>query len=190
MELKIDTEFLLKNNLSPNEAILLYLIHGKKNKEIKRIIEELPQNPFEFEIERLKKLDYIKGTTPLSYKLTETGRDLVEARDFFQELVDAFPQSVIRKSGKKSYLRTGKKKSKELYTQITRKRRDVHEHILKCLNYEIEQRTISNELMWFKTLPNWLESEEWESWGERMKDDEREAILGTEEDKDYGSELE
>ena len=190
MEVKIDTEFLLKNNLTPNEAVVLYLIHAKKNKEIRRIIEESMQNPFEFELERLKKLEYIEGNTVLSYKLTDKGRDTVEARDFFQELVDAFPQSVVRKDGKKSYLRTGKKRSKELYTQITRKRRDIHEHILECLKYEIEQRTISNELMWFKTLPKWLEAEEWEVWGERMKDDAREAVLGEIDTTDYGGELE
>ena len=194
MELKIETDFLIKNKLTPTEGVILNLLHEKKNRIIKSIVDEMPFNPFEIEIPRLKSLGYIEGETILSLKLTEEGTDLIEARDFFQELLEIFPHSVIRKDGKKAYLRTDKKRSQSAYIKITRKRRDIHEYILECLKYEINQREQSGDMMWFKALPNWLKAQEWETWGERMKEELHEEkikqLLGTEKQKEYGEELE
>jgi len=189
MELKLETDFLLKNNLSPNEAVLLSLLYEGKNKVVKELSTGLKQDPFEYELVRLKELGYVEGKTALSLKLTEKGKEVYEARDYFQEFLDAFPTSVIRKDGKRAYLKTDKKRSRDKYFKITRKRKDIHEHILKCLKYEVEQRTASGDMMWFKGMPNWLAAEEWENWGERMKDEERIKIFEG-EGKDYGSELE
>jgi len=190
MELKIETKFLLDNNLSPNEAVILNLLHEKRNKVIKELSTKMRSDPFEIEIPRLKELELIEGNTLLSLKLTEKGLELVEARDYFNELLEAFPSSVVRKDGKTAYLRTAKKRSRDMYFKITRKRKDIHEHILSCLKYEVEKRTESNEMMWFKSLPKWLESEEWEVWGERMKEEERSNILDKPKETAYGTELE
>jgi len=189
MELKLETDFMLKHDLSPNELTILYLVHSKKNNILVKMASKMYVDPFKQEIERLVNIGYLTLDDYRLTTLTEEGRDLIEVKNVFRELQNAFPKEVIRKDGKTSYLRTDRKRSEARYLRLTRNRRDIHEYILKCLEFEIKQRTSENSMMWFKTMPSWLSSREWENWEDRMKEENIKKILDI-DSEEYGTELE
>ena len=189
MELKFDSKFLIENGINPNQMLILTSVKEGKRKELAKIAKGLGEDPFIFDYNRLVDRGIVTGDLYIDSELTQVGEDLITGKDQFSELLENFPVSVIRKDGTKDYLRTDKKKAERLYKRITRGRRDIHEHIINCLKYEIEQRVIGNSMMWFKKLPNWLSSNEWENWNERMKEDEIEKIFGAEVEE-YGTSIE
>jgi len=188
MELKFDDKFLIENNISPNQILILTYIKEDKRKELRRLSSKLIEDPFHYDYTRLKTRNLVKGELYTTSELTEDGKALIEGKDQFSEFLEKFPVSVIRKDGTKDYLRTDKKKAERLYKRITRGRKDIHEHILTCLTFEIKERQRNNNMMWMKKISNWLSSNEWENWNERMKEKEIDDIFGEEED--YGTGVE
>jgi len=189
MELNLEGDFLIKNKLLPNQLIILYLIQGNKINLIKKLKTKLHEDPFREDIEKLKERNLIEGATTSKLKLTTQGKEMVEGTDIFKDILNLFPTSVIRPDGKKDYLKTDTKRSKTKYLRKVGRRRDMHDFIMSCLKFEIKHRTLNNEMQWMKKLPNWLNSEEWVIWGERMKDEARNSILDLKEET-YGEELE
>ncbi|GAG01937.1 unnamed protein product, partial [marine sediment metagenome] len=61
-----------------------------------------------------------------------------------------------------------------------------HDHILKCLMFEIQEREKEGSMSYMKRLPNWLSSEEWKSYEERVEDSQS----VTTEEKSYGHDVE
>ena len=188
MEININEKFLIENNLSPNQLLILTYIKENKRRVLKKIGTKLSEDPFIVDFDKLRQKEYVEGELYTTSVLTEKAEEIFNGQNLFNELLNAFPTSVIRTDGSKDYLRTDKKKAERLYKKITRGRKDIHEHILKCLEYEIASRMQQNKMMWMKKLPNWLSSNEWETWGEKMKDDDIEALFGKEDE--YGTEVE
>ena len=189
MEFKFDEKFLKENNLSPNQMLILVLINEGKRTWMRRLAKGLTEDPFAYDFDRLADKGLVEGDIYTDSQLTEASEEMLSGENQFEELLKTFPTSVIRQDGQKDYLRTDKRKAERMYKKITRGRKDIHEHIMSCLNYEIEQRTITNNMMWMKKLPNWLNSNEWEVWSEKMKDDDLEALFGKEEEE-YGTAVE
>jgi len=188
MELKFDTKFLIENNINPNQILILTSIKENKRKDLKHLGEGLTEDPFLYDFNRLVERDLTIGSLYTTSELTEKGKNLIEGKNQFSELLEKFPVSVIRKDGTKDYLRTDKKKAERLYKRITRNRKDIHEHILACLTFELKERRLNNNMMWMKKMPNWLSSSEWENWNEKIKENELNDIFG--EEDDYGTGVE
>jgi len=160
MELKFDDKFLIANNISPNQMLILTYIKENKRKDLRRLSNDLTEDPFSYDFDKLKLRDIVDGSIYTTSILTSKGKELLEGKDQFSELLDKFPVSVIRKDGTKDYLRTDKKKAERLYKRITRGRKDIHEYILACLDFELVERKRNNNIMWMKKIPNWLSSNE------------------------------
>lgn len=91
-------------------------------------------------------------------------------KDLFQVFFELFPTSVVRQDGLKDYLRINLNRCKKLYKQIVGNSRTKHDHIVRCLLYEIENKRKTSKMGYFKRMPNWLSSEQWEEAEEMMKD--------------------
>jgi len=188
MELKFDNKFLIENNISPNQMLVLTYIKDNKRKELRQLSKKLMEDPFIYDFGRLTTRKLVEGELYTTSVLTEEGKALIEGKNQFAELLEMFPVSVIRKDGTKDYLRTDKTRAEKVYKRITRGRKDIHEHILTCLSFELKERRNNNNMMWMKKIPNWLSSNEWENWNQRMKDEEITDIFG--EEDDYGTGVE
>lgn len=45
----------------------------------------------------------------------------------------------------------------------------MHEHLLNCLNWEINNKMMTGKLGYMKTMWKWLTQQEWESLEEQMQ---------------------
>lgn len=183
MKFEFDSEFLLKNNITPNQFFVLQLASEKRNNYLGRYEEFMKED-----IDKLVEKGYIKKIGK-RYRVTPMYLEEVEEKGSFQELLETFPKSVVRKDGILTYLRKDRIRSAKLYEKKTRNRKDVHDYIIECLKFEVQERTKDGTIIWMKTLPNWLEAEEWVEWGERKKDCNRSGILETQR-RPYGTEIE
>jgi hypothetical protein len=107
--------------------------------------------------------------------------------NFFEELYNAYPVKVIRDGGISDYLRTERYNSSKLYEMIVARNQSKHEHILKCLQYEVNHRESEGSMRYMKRMYKWLLSKEWKSFEERIGDTDN--VLTGKEVK-YGTELE
>jgi len=183
MEIKLD--FLRNQKVTPNQFyILTLIIEGKGVAGIKKEFGRFNSDPT-FDLEELVK-NGILTTNKNKYTIEESILESLKDKDSFEELISNFPISVIRKDGSKDYLRISKTKSKRKYMRLTRNRKDIHDYILSCLKFEVQERTRNGTLGWMKRLPNWLDSEGWTEWGEKLNDT-KESIVET--NLGYGTEL-
>ena len=106
-------------------------------------------------------------------------------KDLFAVFYEIYPTSVLRPDGIKDYLRTDLNRCKKLYKQIIGNSRIKHDHLIKCLNFEIEQKRKTNKMGYFKRMRTWLASEQWIEAEEAMKD-RKSPILVT----SYGTDIE
>jgi hypothetical protein len=55
-----------------------------------------------------------------------------------------------------------------LYLKITRDSSAVHQHILKCLNFEIEKRKREGSMKFMVRMSKWLTTEAWKSYEDEI----------------------
>ena len=109
--------------------------------------------------------------------------------DFFDELVQVFPVSVIRPDGTKDFLRNDLKRCKMAYSKITKNKFFIHQHILECLRYEIALKKKEGKMSYFKRLSKWLASEEWKIYEQALNESNIDS-LSNNGGLGYGCELE
>ena len=94
--------------------------------------------------------------------------EILKTDDIFEELLEAYPSSVIRTDGVIDYLRTDQKSCKLLYIKTTKNSRASHEHILKCLNFEVEKRNRDGSMKFMPRMSKWLTQEAWKSYEDEI----------------------
>lgn len=161
MIIEVDSNFLVKHNLTIKEYLFCYLLYKGANYQLSKYLKkDAIDLPF---LKKLENKEWIKkiDKNNLSAEITEKFSSLFTEKDYFQELIDTFPKNVIRQDGTKSYLRTAQKECKRRYSRIIKNSRLKHDKIINALKTEIDIKTSQNKMMWFKTLSNWLKAEEW-----------------------------
>lgn len=87
----------------------------------------------------------------------------------FDMFYDQFPVYVMRPDGTKGFLRANVNKCRKEYNRIVGKSKAMHEHIMDCLKYEIDERMRTGKIGYMKTMWKWLTQHEWETIEEQMK---------------------
>lgn len=184
MIIEINTDQLIKSELTPDQFFLSYIIYERAFNTFESMRLYYPKM-IEKGLKVLTEKGYIrKNSNRIGYTVTDSFLKFVVEVDNFEELLNKFPVYVIRNNGNKDYLRTDRERCKRKYSRITRSKKSKHDFIIKCLEFEKEVRKKENSLGYMKRLPNWLDSKEWETWAERM---EHESV---EDDRQYGTDLE
>lgn len=180
MILEIDTD-LLKNigNINLNQLVFLTLVldnNQKSNQGILNIVSLVSDMEIQELIDRelICKEENDKG---LSYKETEKLISLAkEDKDPFDEFYELYPTVVTRPDGTLDFLKKNKincrKKYKSILGRSKAKRKLMHNHLIDCLNYELEDKTRTGKLGYLKTMWKWLTTAEWENSEEQMKSTE------------------
>lgn len=86
----------------------------------------------------------------------------------FDEFYEVFPVYVIRPDGTKGFLRANVNKCRKEYNRIIGKSKAMHEHIMACLRYEIDNKMQTGKIGYMKTMWKWLTQHEWECYEEQM----------------------
>ena len=81
---------------------------------------------------------------------------------------------------------TEKTYCKNIYDARVARNKQKHDHIMRCLKKEIEIREKENSMAYMKRLSNWLASQEWKSFEDRLD----ESVLAKHEANKYGTDLE
>lgn len=188
MIIEINTNILDKiENLTINQLVFLNLV-SNDNQNSYQNIHKLISLVSDQEIQDLINRNLVtlntQGTNKC-YEITKNYKDILcKKEDFFDEFYNAYPIYVTRPDGSKGFLRTNVCKCRHEYLKITGRSRSMHDHIIQCLNSEIQEKMETGKLGYMKTMWKWLVNREWENEEERMKFEntvvEQKPIYGTE----------
>ena len=92
-------------------------------------------------------------------------------KDLFDTFYEQFPVYVIRPDGTKGFLRANVNKCRKEYNRIVGKSKAMHELLIRCLQYEIDNKMSTGKLGYMKTMWKWLTQREWEAIEDQMNDE-------------------
>lgn len=146
-----------RQNTEPNDLVLQNLVD-------KKLIHNA-NKPNEFDVKKIIVRHKFRSETK-------------ENSQLFEEFYNLYPQKVTRPDGSVDYLRTDRDRCQKLYVKKVKLNKNLHTEIMEGLQYEIEERSKSNNLRFMKRMPKWLASEEWTIWREKLEDDTETMDVG------------
>lgn len=172
MILELDTFLLNKFNLSINQLVFISLVLNG-NQINSQDIHELLSRVNEEEIQELINRNIVVVTTSDNNKIYSPSEELLETikkdrESMFDEFYEVFPVYVIRPDGTKGFLRANVNKCRKEYNRIIGKSKAMHEHVMACLRYEIDNKMQTGKIGYMKTMWKWLTQHEWECYEEQM----------------------
>lgn len=178
MILELDTSlFKLNEKLTINQIVFLTLVLND-NQKYNQDVHEFLSRISEADIQGLIDNGFITVNTSGDskiYNVTATVKQFLEPeKAWFDYFYEVFPVYVVRPDGTKGFLRANINKCRKEYNRIVGKSKAMHEHLLKCLKFEVENKLLTGKLGYMKTMWKWLVNHEWESIEEQMKSAETE----------------
>jgi len=177
MELRIETDDLKKIKISLTQYIYLWSIYHRVKVKFFDISEEGIQ-----ELYKDKYIGKVVGEED-KYGLTEKGIELFEpSGGIFDTFIQVFPTRVTNHIGQSRVLSpasadtlAGKKMKRKWYS-MTKNKIEVEEHILKCLEKEVELRKKEGSLYWMRNIEAWLNKATWEDYEYLLETQTKEEI--------------
>ena len=172
MILELDTSLLNKFSISINQLVFISLVLND-NQINNQDIHELLSRVNEEEIQDLIQRNIIVVTISDDNKIYSTSKELLDfikknEQSMFDEFYEVFPIYVTRPDGTRGFLRSNVNKCRKEYNRIIGKSKAMHEHILSCLRYEIDDKLQTGKIGYMKTMWKWLTQHEWECYEEQM----------------------
>lgn len=173
MILELDTSlFDIYGKMSINQLVFLTLVlneNQNNNQDIHQFLSRISEN----EIQELVDSNIITVITSGDSKIYSISEDtrkcLKQDKSWFDEFYEVFPVYVTRPDGTKGFLRSNINKCRKEYNRIVGKSRAMHEHLIKCLQFEIDNKMITGKIGYMKTMWKWLTQREWEVTEEEMQ---------------------
>lgn len=173
MILELDTSlFDIYREMSINQLVFLTLVlneNQSNNQDIHQFLSRISEN----EIQELVDSNIITVITSGDSKIysisEDTRKHLKQDKSWFDEFYEVFPVYVTRPDGTKGFLRSNINKCRKEYNRIVGKSRAMHEHLIKCLQFEIDNKMITGKIGYMKTMWKWLTQREWEVTEEEMQ---------------------
>ena len=174
MILELDTSLLNKFNISINQLVFIGLVLNE-NQTNNQDIQELLSRVNEEEIQDLIQRNIVVVTTSDNNKIYSPSKELIEfikkdKDNMFDQFYEVFPVYVIRPDGTKGFLRSNVNKCRKQYNSIVGKSKAMHDHIMACLRFEIEDKMSTGKIGYMKTMWKWLTQHEWECYEEQMQE--------------------
>lgn len=174
MIIELDTSLADKlSDISLCQLVFLTLVLNE-NQNNHQDVHSLLSRVREHEIQELIDKGLISATktdTSITYTQTEALVALIgKQKDYFDELYELYPIYVYRTDGTKSFLRANVNKSRLQYNKIVGRSKATHEHIMRCLKYELAEKLRTNNMIYMKTMWKWLTNHEWEAFEEQMQE--------------------
>jgi hypothetical protein len=189
---EVNTHVLIDLKLNAHQYIILILLMNGFHDHLEEYLEETnSKESFPDDLTYMSQLHLVSfhKEKPYDVKSIVVQSEFISSMskdDGFIELFETYPNKVMRPNGVIDYLRKDKRMCKDIYSIITKDDRSVHEHIMKCLRYELKYRERNNALQWMKRLSKWLSGREWENFEDQVDDRSLQQTPGN----DYGTKLE
>lgn len=175
MILELDTTLLNKLNITLNQLVLLSLVMNTNQKD-NQTVHELLSRVNEEEIQDLVNRNIIvitKENDTIIYRVgKQVGTLITKYDDMFNELYNTFPAYVTRPDGTKGFLRSNINKCRKEYNRVIGRSRAMHEHIMQCLRYELDDKITTGKIGYMKTMWKWITQHEWECYEDRLNNTE------------------
>lgn len=180
MELRVNISDLKKIKLSLTQYIYLWQIYNHVKVKHLDIQEEA--------ITDLLKdgwIGKIKGKEN-EHGLTEKGIEVFEpSGGIYDKFIALFPTRVSNQMGVTRVLSpvdpnslSGKKIKRKWYS-ITKNKQEIEEHILKCLEKEVELRKKDGSLYWMRNVETWLNRATWEDYEYLLETKKEETVTSS-----------
>lgn len=184
MILELDTSLLNKLNITINQLVFISLVlndNQTKNQDIHELLSRVNEEDIQDLIQR----NIITATKDNGSMIYSPSEELIsytkkDIDSMFNEFYETFPVYVIRPDGTKGFLRSNINKCRKEYNRIVGKSKAMHQHIIDCLQYEIDNKMITGKIGYMKTMWKWLTQHEWECYEEQLK-------IEPQEDYSYGT---
>tara|TARA_R110000824_G_scaffold154479_2_gene326594 strand:- start:4310 stop:4858 length:549 start_codon:yes stop_codon:yes gene_type:complete len=173
MNIEINTDFLTGYSLSADDYMYLYIIQRNGYE----YLQTLNLNP---NIDTMLTNGYLE-LSGNKYVITDAFKLLVTSNYdlMFAELIDTYPMKVRSEKGQIRILHAkdakakSNAKAKKWYKKITKTNKSTHEHIIKCLNTQLE--VTKDNLGYMQNLETWLNNHTWEKYEEINYDNKSES---------------
>lgn len=187
MIIELNTKLLeYPEKLNSNQVIFLSMVldkNQKSNQDVRNIVSLISDDEISYLLQ-LNLITSIERGNSITYNPTNKLIEyLAPPKSLFDLFYDTYPSYVVRPDGSKCYLRTNVNKCRNLYNTMVGRSEALAEHILKCLNFEIQKKTREGAIGYMKTMWRWLQDHQWEASEEEMKD------ATTQIKNSYGTEL-
>ena len=187
MIIEVNTKLLDENpELNSNQLLFLSIVLDKnqpKYQDVHKVIDLVSDEEIQYLIDQ-HLIVSIERDNSVTYAPTDKLKQQTEPkRAYFDLFYDMYPVYVVRSDGTKSYLRANVNKCRHYFDTKCGRSSAMAEHIIKCLEYEIDKRMREGSISYMMTMWNWLTRSQWEAIEDEMADNNKVAV------NSYGTEL-
>ena len=187
MIIEVNTKLLDKYpELNSNQLIFLSIVLDKnqpKYQDVRKIVSLISDDEVQYLVNQ-ELITSIERGDLITYQATEKLKGALSTdKSYFDLFYDMYPVYVVRPDGSKSYLRANINKCRHLFNLKVGSSSAMAEHIIRCLEFEIDKKMKEGKISYMMTMWNWLSRNQWEVSEEEMQDTEQKASHS------YGTEL-
>jgi hypothetical protein len=187
MIIEVDTKLLdLPVEINLNQLLFLSIVLDKnqlKYQDVRKIVSLISDDDVQYLVNQ-KLISSIERGNSITYVATDELKQMLAVdKSYFDLFYDMYPVYVMRPDGSKSYLRANINKCRHLFNSKVGNSSAMAEHIIKCLEFELDKKMREGKISYMMTMWNWLSRNQWEVSEEEMHDTEQLVS------QSYGTEL-
>lgn len=187
MIIEVNTKLLdIGENINSNQLLFLSIVLDKnqpKYQDVRKIVSLISDDEIQYLVSQGLITSIERGNS-ITYQATEKLKDAISIeKSYFDIFYDMYPVYVMRPDGSKSYLRANVNKCRHLFNAKVGNSSAMAEHIIHCLEFELDKKMREGKISYMMTMWNWLSRNQWEVSEEEMQDTEQLAK------NSYGTEL-
>ena len=187
MIIEVNTKLLdIEENINANQLLFLSIVLDKnqpKYQDVRKIVSLISDDEIQYLVQQGLITSMERGNS-ITYQATDKLKmALATEKSYFDLFYDMYPVYVMRPDGSKSYLRANINKCRHLFNVKVGNSSAMAEHIIKCLEFELDKKMKEGKIGYMMTMWNWLSRNQWEVSEEEMQDTEQKA------NNSYGTEL-
>lgn len=156
----IDVQKLIDNNISPTGYVICRLL--EKYLATDELYECVGDIIWTNEFDNLEEQSYIQESSE-DYKITNKFIEVfnITKKEAFDELWESFPSG----HGSRKFKQFKKEDIAKKYYNEIKGDRMLHEHILKCLEYEKN----NTNLQYMRNIKTWIHNRTWEAFSDKVE---------------------
>ena len=187
MIIEVNTKLLdIEENINANQLLFLSIVLDKnqpKYQDVRKIVSLISDDEIQYLVQQGLITSMERGNS-ITYQATDKLKmALATEKSYFDLFYDMYPVYVMRPDGSKSYLRANINKCRHIFNLKVGNSSAMAEHIIKCLEFELDKKMKEGKIGYMMTMWNWLSRNQWEVSEEEMQDTEQKA------NNSYGTEL-
>lgn len=186
MIIEVNTKLLhMPEQINTNQLFFLSTVldkNQKPNQDVRKIVSLISDDEIQYLIDHNLISSTTEGET-ITYLPTDKLKDFLKpSKTYFELFSEIYPKYVLRPDGTKAYLKTNINRCHHLFNLYTGLSEAMAQHLIDCLNFEVDKRMRNGKLGYMKTMYKWLVEHNWEESEQEMADTQTSSTT-------YGTEL-